>query len=240
MVLLLTILAIAAYAVALYLLWAERSLRPLLLLLAGSVAMLSQPLWARLFDSVPDMPGNIIRVGSAFTVPFWTVLGGGVLIALPALFVMYGLRHRWWVQHYAAAWGFFICFVLFFLFFESLEERERVLLFARPRLPIDGIAEPLLQAILMASISFALLYTFVATRHYALQIAFVPLLTSGLAASLLLLGIFCSPFLFARLLDQPDRILLAGAVVSVLLVLWAIHLLASGLHAGRQQRLQWR
>ena len=237
---LLSVLIVAAYAAAIYLYWADRSLRPLLLLIAGSIATLSQPLWGRLFASPATVPGSVLRVGTSFTIPFWTLLGGGVVLAIPALVVIYGLRHRWWSQHYAAAWTFFLVFVFFFLLFDRLETRSRIALFVRPQIPRDGMAESLLEAVLLAGISFGMLYTFVSTRHYALQIAFLPLLLSGLAASLLLFGILCSPFWVARLRDQPDRVLLIGAGISALLVLWAIHLLASGLHAGRMQRLQWR
>jgi hypothetical protein len=237
---LLAILALAAYAVAAFLFWADRSLRPLLLLFAGSIATLSQPLWARLFANNPVVPGNIIRFGESVVIPFWTVIGGGVLFALPVLFVLHGLRRRWWVQHYATAWGFFICFVLFFMIAEAMQARANLVLFARPLLPDGGLLETLLQSVLLAGVSFGLLYAFVSTRHYALQIALFPMLLSGLATSLLLFGVLCSPYWVARLLNQSDRILFAGAAVSLLLVLWAIHLLASGLHAGRTQRLQWR
>ncbi len=240
MVPLLTVLAIAVYAAVAYIYWADKSLRPPLLLLAGSITTLSEPLWGRLFGIAPAVPGNVVRVGSTYSMPFWTFVGGGVLLAIPPLVIAYGLRHRWWSQHYAAAWGFFVSFVLFFLFIIGLEARWGVVLFARPLLPLSGLPEALLQALLLAAISFGLLYSFVATRHYALQIAFVPLLISGLAASLLLLGILCSPFWVARVLHQRDTVILIGALVSVLLVLWAIHLLASGMHAGRRQRLQWR
>ena len=240
MVLVLMILSFAAYGLAAYLLWADRSLRPLLLLLAGSVATLTQPLWARLFNNSAVVPGNIIRVGEFFNVPFWTVIGGGVLLALPVLFVLYGLRHRWWVQHYATAWGFFIAFVLYFLISEVLQNRSNLSLFVRPLLPGGGLAETILQAVLLAGISFGMLYTFVSTRHYGLEIALFPMLLSGFATTLLLFGVLCAPYWVARFLQQSDRILLASAVVSILLVLWAIHLLASGLHAGRTQRLQWR
>ena len=240
MVPLLAILTLAAYAAAAYLYWSDRSVRPPLLLVAGSVATFAQPLWSRLFASAPDVPGNVLRIGTSFMVPIWTILGGGVLLALPALIIVYGLRHGWWGQHYAAAWGFFLSFVLFFLIVGALEVRSGITLFALPQLPEDGLAETLFQSMLLAGISFGLLYTFVSTRHYALQIAFVPLLLSGLAASLLLLGILCSPLWVANLLDQPGRVILVSAAVSLALVLWAIHLLASGLHAGRQQRLQWR
>jgi hypothetical protein len=237
---LLTLLVVATYAGALYLIYADRSVRPLLLLLAGSVATLLQPLWGRLYGTGPSLPGSVIRVGESVTFPLWTLVGGGVLLALPAFIVMHGLRHRWGVQHYAAAWGFFLAFILFFFVVDAFETRQGLAIFARPELPDADLPQSLLRALLLAGISFGLLYSFVSTRHYAMQIAFVPLLISGFAASLLLLGILCSPFWVARLLRQSDRVELVGAAIGVLLVLWAIHLLASGFHAGRQQRLQWR
>ncbi|HZG67851.1 MAG TPA: hypothetical protein VEZ12_13985 [Herpetosiphonaceae bacterium] len=233
-------LTLIAYVVAVYLLWTDRSLRPLLLLLSGSTATLPQPLWGRLLGGTSNVPGNVIRFGETAMVPFWTVLGGGVLLAIPPLVVAYGLRHGWWRQHYVAVWAFFLTFVLFFLSVEALQSRSNIELFARVELPRAPRAESLLNAALLAGISLGLLYTFVATRHFGLQIAVMPLLAAGLAASLLLIGILCSPFWVARLLDQPERIVLVGAAVSAALVLWAIHLLASGLHINRHQHLQWR
>lgn len=233
-------ITIIAYALALLLLWTDRSLRPLLLLLAGSVATLPQPLWSRLLGGSPSVPGNVISFGERVMIPFWTVLGGGVLFALPPLIIAYGLRHGWWRQHYIAAWAYFLTFVLFFLGVEALQARSNVVLFSRIILPQSQRAESLLNAVLLAGISLGLLYAFVSTRHFALQIALLPLLFSGLAASLLLIGILGSPFWVARLLDQPDRIMLIAAAVSAALVLWAIHLLASGFHMNRDQHLQWK
>jgi hypothetical protein len=233
-------ITLIAYALALYLYWADRSLRPLLLLLSGSVAELIQPLWSRLLGGSPNVPGNVISFGERVIVPFWTVLGGGVLLAIPPLIVVYGLRHGWWRQHYVAVWAFFLTFVLFFLGVEVVQERSNVALFARAILPQEPRVESLLNAVLLAGISLGVLYSFVSTRHFAFQIAILPLLGAGLAASFLLIGILSSPFWVARLLDQPDRIMLIGAAVSAALVLWAIHLLAGGLHINRHQHLQWK
>src|SRR3712207_2877427 len=138
MVQLLALVTLMTFLAVGYLYWTERSLRPPLLLAAGMVTALAQPLWARLFETVPDMPGRVIRLSRVGEVPFWTVLGGGILLALPALVVAYGLRHRWWSQHYAAAWGFFLAFVFFFLLVNSVEIRTGNTIFALPQLPRDG------------------------------------------------------------------------------------------------------
>lgn len=244
MVSLLTGLSLIAYIAAVSIYWTDKTLRPPLLLLAGSVATLAQPLWSFLLGAAPRISGSVIIVGSSYILPFWTFLGGGVVLALPALVVFYGLRHHWWGLHYAWAWTFFLAFMLFFLVFTALEGRYDVLLFARPDITNSGLLGALLQAALLAGTSFGLLYSFVTTRHYGLQIAVLPLLGSGLAAAFVLIGVLSSPFWVAHLLHQrahlSDRIVLGSAIVSLLLVLWAVHLLASGLHAGRRQRLQWR
>jgi hypothetical protein len=71
-------------------------------------------------------------------------------------------------------------------------------------------------------------------------VAVVPLLLSGAVSALLFLGIFASPLWVAGLLEQSGLIVIGGALVSLGLVFWGVHLLASGLHAGRRQQFVWR
>ncbi len=103
----LTATTVLAYLLAALLLWRDRSLRPFLLLLAGSITTLSQPLWSRLFANAPEAPGNIVHLGEIASIPLWAILGGGVLLALPPLSIVYGLRHGWWNQHYLGRLGLF-------------------------------------------------------------------------------------------------------------------------------------
>lgn len=245
----LTVLVIAAYAVAAFLLYRDRSLRPLLLLISGSLATLIQPLLVRLFGNDLDVPGNVLRFGTNYSVPVWTFLGGGVLLAVPPLVVAYGLRHRWWGRHYAANWSFFVAFVLFFLVIDALDLRSKTELFARPEVPDGRLLQSMFHIVLLSGVSFGMLYSFVATRHYALRVAIVPLLLSGVGATLLFNGILASPFWVARFLSRtstlralpiPSRLVVGSVFIALLLILWSIHLLASGLHAGRRQQLQWR
>lgn len=235
-----------SYVIGLLLLWRERSWRPLLMLVAGSMAMLTQPVWARLFGTATTVGGRMLTVGERYSIPLWTVVGGGVLLALPTLIIWYGLRHRWMGRHYAANWVFFVLFVLFFLILDALYLRSRMLIFARPQIPSGGLPESVLHIMLLAGVSFGILYTAVATRHFALRIAFVPLLMSGVLASLLFNGILASPYWVIRFLRNQgsftlnNNLVLVGAFVAMALVIWAIHLLATGLHLGRRQNLQWR
>ncbi|GAC1538198.1 MAG: hypothetical protein NVS2B7_09000 [Herpetosiphon sp.] len=249
MILALNLLGIVAYGVALFLLWTDHTYRPLLLLTSGSIAMLGQPLLARLFGTTLPDGGRLIHLGQSYVVPASIVLAGGVLFGSPPLIVLYGLRHGWWGRHYATGWGFYLMFVLFFLIIDVIGLSRSTVIFARPQLGDALLLEGFLQILLLSGISFGILYAVVATRHFALRIALLPLLLSGLVAELLFYGVFGSPFWVLSLLHQqsqitgtalPAWVVAAGALVSIGLTLWGVHLLASGLHEGRAQRLQWR
>jgi hypothetical protein len=234
------LITVVCYALALFLLWRERSFRYLLMLLAGHALMLLLPLWQRVYQVTP-MDGPGLELLGRFPIPWSILIGGGPLVALPPLLFYYGLRHRWWSRHYLAIWLAYAAFVMYFLFVEAVLVRNGAILFASA-LQIADTAVPaeIVQALLLGGVSLGMAYTLVSTRHYSLRIAVVPLLLSGVAAALLFLGVFASPLWVAGLLDQEGLIVAGGALVSLGLVLWGVHLLASGLHAGRRQQFVWR
>lgn len=236
---LLILITIIAYGLAVFLLWHERSLRYPLVLLAGHLAMLLVPLWQRLYGITP-ITGSSLSLLGRFALPWSVLIGGGPLLALPALLFYYGMRHGWWPRHYAAVWTGYGAFVVYFLLIEVLLERSGTILFSDAlvvgRTPIPA---NVVQAVLLAGVSLGMLYTLVSTRHYALQVALLPLLLSGMVSALLFLGIFASPLWVSALLGQEGVFVTGGAVVSLGLVLWGVHLLAQGLHLGRAQQLVW-
>jgi hypothetical protein len=240
----LVLLTLLAYMLAAFLFHRERTLRYFLMLLAGHIAMLMTPLWERLYQlQILAGPGGISLFGLA-SVSWTLVLGGGTLLVLPPLLFYYGLRHRWWPFHYAILWAAYVIFALYFLLLEwifadtiSLEGSTLERLTETPLTPVFVLA------LLLASVDLGMVYVLVSTRHYALQIAVIPLLLSGVVSMLLFLGIFASPlwiFSLIDIADQPLWVTLWGVMVSLVLVLWGIHLLASGLHAGRDQQVVWR
>ncbi len=238
--LLLVLMTILIYAAAVALLWRERSLRYLLLLCSGHLAMLLTPLWQRVYQITPSDGSGFSLLGR-FEIPWSLFLGGGPLLALPALMFYYGLRHRWWPRHYAAIWLGYAFFVTYFLLLEGVLERSGAGLFTDTLLVSDTILPaPLVQAVLLSGVSLGMLYTLVSTRHYALEVAIAPLVLSGVVASLLFLGIFGSPLWVSALLNQTGLLVTLAGFVSFALVLWGVHLLASGLHANRRQQLLWR
>ncbi|HEX6292877.1 MAG TPA: hypothetical protein VFZ66_27070 [Herpetosiphonaceae bacterium] len=240
MSILLVLIIIVSYGLALFLLWRDGSLRYLLMLFAGHVVMLLMPLWQRIYQVAP-MEGAGLSLLGRFTIPWALLLGGGPLLALPPLIFYYGLRHRWWPRHYVAIWSAYVVFVMYFLFIEAVLVRNEALIFSDTLLVAETpIPAEILQSVLLGGVSLGMAYTLVSTRHYALQVAVLPLLLSGLVSALLFLGIFASPLWVTGLLEQEGLIVVGGALVSLGLVLWGVHLLASGLHAGRRQQFRWR
>ena len=237
---LITFVTVLIYVGALALLWRERSLRYLLMLFAGHLAMLLTPLWQRVYQITPRSGAGLTLLGR-FEIPWALLLGGGALLALPPLIFYYGLRHRWWPRHYAAVWLGYALFVIYFLLIQGMLERGKAGLFSDTLLVRDTILPAnVAQAVLLAGVSLGMLYTLVSTRHYALQVAVAPLLLCGVVAALLFLGIFASPLWVSGLLGQSGILVTMGGFVSLGLVLWGVHLLAGGLHAGRRQQLLWR
>jgi hypothetical protein len=237
---LLVLFTLAVYGLAGYLLWRERSYGYVLALFAGHLAMLLTPVWQRAYAVTTVSEGGLSLFGR-YDVPWALLLGGGAILALPAIAFRYGLRNRWWPRHYAIIWAGYAVFVVYFALVEAILERTGSPFFTSTLLLRDTVIPgSLAQALLLAGVSLGILYTMVSTRHYALQVAIVPLLFSGVAASILFLGIFASPLWVAGLLDQDGWIMTAAALVSLALVLWGVHLLANGLHSSRLQQLVWR
>jgi hypothetical protein len=240
---LLAVITLLVYGLAIFLFLREGTLRYLLVLLAGHIAMLSTPLWARLYRFVITEETGLSIFGLA-QVPWNLVLGGGVLLVLPALIFYYGLRHGFWACHYAALWGTYIVFALYFLVYErlfaGLISLQGSVLEVLDDTPFPA---PFMIALLLAGVSLGIVYVVVSTRHFAFHIAVMPLLLSGLISMLVFLGIFASPLWIISLIGLTEVSMWAiwgGILISLGLVLWGIHLLASVLHAGRSQHFVWR
>lgn len=237
---LLVVVTLGVYALAIALLWLDRSLRYLLTVLAGHLAMLLVPLWERLYGVDPTAGPQIPILGS-IELSWPVVIGGGAVLALPVIVFFAGIRHKLWPRHYAAIWLGYGVFVLYFLLVDWLLERSGASLLT-PAALVAGTPVPpvLVQAVLVAGASLGMLYALISTRHYSLSVALLLILLSGLVASLVFLGIFASPLWAAGFLGQSSTVVAAGALVSLLLVLWGVHLLAAGLHSARRQQLVWR
>ncbi|WP_029214417.1 hypothetical protein [Kallotenue papyrolyticum] len=243
---LLLLLTLAVYGVAGYLFWRERSVCYLLTLIGGHLAMLLMPLWERAYQLAPaDGAGLVLADGVAIAWP--VLIYGGVLLVLPALLFYYGLRHRWWPRHYAVLWTGYAVAVLYFAVVDAGLERGNQGLIGLSHLAAAAIVPPTLtQAMLLAGVSLFVLYAMISTRHYGLQMALVPLLLAAIVGSLLFLGILGGPLWVAGLLaqqgvlDERGWLISLATLISLLLVLWGVHLLAAGLHSGRRQHLVWR
>lgn len=237
---LLVFITLAIYAVGAFLVWQARSPRFALLLVAGHLAMLLTPLWQRLYGLDPA-DGPQLPILGGYRVPLPVIVAGGALLALPVMLFYYGLRRKLWPRHYAAIWAGYGFFVVYFFLADKLLAASGAALFGASSVAsVTRLPPALVQAMLIGGVAVGILYAVVSTRHYGLEAALLPLLLSGLASSLVFLGVFGSPLWVAGLLGQSGIVALVGGIVSLALVLWGVHLLASGLHAGRRQQFVWR
>jgi len=238
---LLVLITLAIYAAGAVLIWQARSARFAFVLVAGHLAMLLTPLWQRLYGLNPADGPQIPTLISGYRVPTSVFIGGGALLALPVILFYYGLRRKLWPRHYAAIWAGYGSFVLYFLLIDRLLNASGASLFSDSSVAsVTRLPPSLVQAMLIAGVAIGMLYAVVSTRHYGLEAALLPLLLSGMASSLVFLGVFGSPLWIIGLLGQSGIVAFAGGSVALLLVLWGVHLLASGLHAGRRQQFVWR
>lgn len=235
---LLIVFSLLAYALAALLLWRERAWRAPLVLVAGSLAVLSLPFWMQLYRVVPGRGSvlDALNVSTGVAAVF-----GGPLVALPALLYCAGLGQRWWTRHYALVWIAYAASVLYFLFVGRAMVNEGVV----PNITLLGSRENFvlaLLALLMAGVSLVMIYTLVSTRDYDPLRATLFVALSGVAAMVLFWGLLGSPLWATPLLGLrtlPSVAVLGIAAVCALLAFWGVHLVASILHAGRRREFRW-
>ncbi len=138
---LLIVFSLLAYALAALLLWRERAWRAPLVLVAGSLAVLSLPFWMQLYRVVPGRGSvlDALDVSTGVAAVF-----GGPLVALPALLYCAGLGQRWWTRHYALVWVAYAASVLYFLFLGRAMVNEGVV----PNITLLGSRENVVLAVL--------------------------------------------------------------------------------------------
>lgn len=235
---LLILFSLLAYALAALLLWRDRAWRAPLVLLAGGLTVLLLPFWLYLYRMMPadTQTNEVFGIGATTAAVF-----GGPLIALPALLFCAGLSQRWWSRHYAFVWIGYIAFALYFLAVGRLVLNSNIL----PTITLFGSSQGIILAVLpllMAGVTLGVVFTLISTRDYPILVAFLTVALSGVISTALFWGLLGSPLWAARFFgfDDPSSTMVWGLIgVTVLLVLWGVHLLASVLHAGRRHGFAW-
>ncbi len=230
---LLILITVMLYGAAL-LLWVRfRTYRYLVVLLAGHLTMVSDPIWQRLYDfGYPAGSSGMTLWGR--TVPLFMVLSASWLATLPAMVMYFGQRQRWWPRHYLSGVVAFVALLLYHIILQGLARRLNLWDYSSTA-SSWGLSHHIFVALLGALVSLLILYTLVATRYYAAELA-IPALVAGIAvAPVLAYGILGAPYWLPILIGQSTTIIKAGAVVTVLLTAWVVHLACWGLHASRKQ-----
>jgi hypothetical protein len=231
------LLTLLCYGVAVWLGMRERSWSYLLALIAGQLAALLDPLWQRLYGFAFDPGLGIARQilgGPLPTAVFWS---SAWFYTLPALVVLYLYRHRWWFSSYTAALLTYGVFLLYHLLIQSLGRASGVWRFLRTDPLPFNIAPPLLSAILGALVSLMLLYMLLATHRYSLISLAAIVLPSALLCSLLVHGVLGAPLWVPVLLNAQRWALMLGTVGTLALVVWAVHIGASGITLADNREL---
>lgn len=231
---LLILITIVLYGAAL-LLWVRfRTYRYLVVLLAGHLTMLFDPLWQRFYGfSYASSASGMTLWGRS--VPLFMMLAASWLTTLPALVMYFGQRRRWWPRHYLTGVVAFIALVLYHIIVQGIARRTQLWDYNAPAAMTWGLGYHLFMAILGALVSLLIVYTLVSTRYYAAEVG-IPALVLGTAiAPVLAYGILGAPYWLPSLIGQSPTVAKGGAVVTLLLSAWVVHLACWGLHASRKQ-----
>lgn len=222
------LLTICCYGVALYLGWRERTWHYLVMIGAGHLAALLDPLWQRLYG-VEFAQSLALLQTPLGRVPLAVLISSAWFYTLPAMVVLYLYRHRWWFGTYTAALLTYGVFLLYHLLMQSLGTRRELWRFVRSEPLPFNLTPALLSAVLAALVSLLLLYMLLATHRYGLVSMVLVVLPSALLISLLVHGILGAPLWVSMLLNAQRWALSLGAVGTLALVAWAIHISASGI-----------
>jgi hypothetical protein len=230
----LTILTIAVYGLAIYQGLRERTALYVVALLAGQVGTLGSPIWQILyrFSYAPDLTPALTLFDNPLP---RTVLVGGWLTVFPALLAIVLSRRRAWFTSYAAALLLFSAFLIYFIMLETLGTRARYWVYSGATISLD-ISTTLLAAIMHALVTLGMLAALQVTRHYTLGSLLVFLLPVPLVLGSVVHGLLGAPTFTVLLLrtympglvteSWADTI---GVVGTLLLLGWAVHLVASTL-----------
>lgn len=223
------LLTVLCYAAAGYLWWRDQSWNYLVALIAGHLAAPLDPLWQLLygFSFAPDLATFRVLLGQPL--PTVVLISSAWYYTLPALAVLFLYRNRWWFSGYATALLTYSIFLLYHLLMQSLGTRLEMWSFVRADVLPLNIAPALLSAVLGALVSLIVLYLLLATHRYGLPSLLLVVLPSVLLASLLVHGVLGAPLWVPVLLEAQRWALTLGMLGTLGLVLWAIHIGASGI-----------
>jgi len=195
--------------------------------------MLFDPIWQRLYGFTYASGASGMTLWGR-TVPLFMILSASWLAALPAMVMYFGQRQRWWPRHYLSGVVAFVALILYHIIVQGIARRANLWDYSAAS-AFSGLNQHIFIATLGALVSLLVLYTLVATRYYAAELA-IPALVAGTAiAPVLAYGVLGAPYWLPTLIGQSTTISKAGALITLVLAAWVVHLACWGLHVSRKQ-----
>lgn len=234
---LIILVTVGLYAGALFLWVRAQSYRYTVALVAGHLLVALDPLWQRLYEYAYVAGADSSQIfGRA--VPIFAVLGASWAYALPALAFFYAQGQPWWPRSYLAGVAAFLGMVVYHVLLQGVAKQTALWRFDLPITLAGGLPSWLVVAVLGALVSLLTASVLSATRHYA-GFVFIPTLAAGIVvAPILVYGILGAPFWLPLLLNESPTLLSLGALVTLALTIWVVHLACAGLQAPAEQRLR--
>ncbi|HEY1014378.1 MAG TPA: hypothetical protein VGE07_16815 [Herpetosiphonaceae bacterium] len=232
---LIILVTVGLYAGALFLWVRAQSYRYTVALVAGHLLVAMDPLWQWLYrySYVDQGPSQIFGRG----VPLFAVLGVSWAYALPALAFFYAQGQSWWPRSYWSGVGAFLGMLVYHVLLQGVAKQTALWRFDLPIMLSWGLPSWLVVALLGALVSLVTASVLSATRHYA-GFVFIPTLAAGIVvAPILVYGILGAPFWLPLLLDESPALLSLGALVTLALSIWVVHLACAGLQAPAERRV---
>ncbi|WP_129630178.1 hypothetical protein [Candidatus Oscillochloris fontis] len=222
------LLLLICYGAAGYLVWQQRNLIYLLVILAGHVGALLLPLWHLLYAG--DSRLSLATFWATLSQPptLTSILIAGWPHALPAIFVLLLYLTRWWFPGSLTGAMTYVVFLLYHLLIELIGLQSGLWPSRYSPLPF-GVPAPLFSAIMAALVSYALLYVLLSIYRYAWTSLILALLPTLLLLSLLVYGLLGAPLWIALALDGVPWAVGLGTASALALLLWAVQIVTGGI-----------
>lgn len=229
------LLTLACYSCAYFLWWRYGTPIFFFTLLAGHVGALASPLWMILYGVAYRTDLAVLSVVLDQPLLRAVFIASAWYYTLPAMVIFALYRFQWWSPGYVAGLITYGCFVLYHLALEVIGLRLNLWSYSAIGALPFGVPHALLSALMAALISLGLLYVLLIVERFAWASKLLVLVPGVLLLSLVVYGVLGAPLWFARLLSAQELLatqnwaVSIGMVSTVILLVWAIHIIAHGL-----------
>ena len=230
------VIAIIVFGIAIGLWIRFRVYRYAVVLAAGLLTIGFDALWQRLYGLAYRANANDVVLWSR-SIPQFAVIGASWLLTLPAIVAYFGQRRRWWPRHYLTGIIAFVAFMLYHIILQGVARRTGIWSYTSAAAGAWGLNYNLFMAALGALITLLIYYVLTSTRAYPPETAVPTLVLGVVLAPLLVYGILAAPYWLPILINQSPNIVRIGAIVTLLMALWVVHLACWGIHHSRNQKV---